>query len=402
MTSAQQTARPPAVVSLAELGNLGDNLGRNNGESRRVCLVSKFPGWIYKEYRAQLSSDDVQRLDRLIGLPPWMAQPDRDLAGSHASWPASRVVDGQHSVGVLLPLAPDSYKVDLEVRPGRTVRKMLEVDLLAQSEEQQVKRKLPAQALGARISVCASIARVGALLERQGLVYLDWSYANVFWCWRDHSAYVIDMDGCSFGCRPQIETPNWADPLVPRGREAGNESDRYRLALLIGRCLTAERGAPLETRSALKDLRMHSESVERAIDVVIRALSATIAAERPPIAAISAALDDAEGRPAFARSAAGGVTHWKAINRPRPRGTGPAPTATGSQRIPSTPGPGTTSHSANRPGSTGAVWPDAGTTRRPATVASGRQPAKPSGGTALVVWSLILLAALIVTLVLVL
>lgn len=406
MTSAQQAARPPAVIPVTELGTLGDNLGNNNGESRRVCLVPGFPAWIYKEYRAKLSGADVQRLDRLIGLPESMVKPDRDLARSHASWPASRVVNGQGSVGVLIPLAPDSYKADLETRPGRTKSKMLEVDLLAQPEDQQVKLKLPAQSLGDRISVCASIARVGALLERHGLVYLDWSYANVFWCWRDHSAFIIDMDGCSFGRRPQIETPNWADPLVPRGRKAGNETDRYRLALLIARCLTSERGDPLKARTALNSLRMHSESVEKAVEVLIRALSARTAAERPSMADMSAALDVADGLPASSRSGAGGVTHWKAVNRPKPTGTGAGRTATGSKRVPGTtkPAPDVVTVSANPAGPTGSARPGAGATRPSATASYARQPVKPSGGTATaVVWlSLFLLAALIVTLVLVL
>lgn len=406
MTSTQQAARPPAVVSVSELGTLGDNLGKNNGESRRVCLVPKFPAWIYKEYSAELRSADVQRLDRLIGLPASMAKPDRDLARSHASWPASRVVDGQGSVGVLIPLAPDSFKADLETRPGRTKSKMLEVDLLAQPEDQQVRLKLPGQSLGDRISVCASIARVGALLERSGLVYLDWSYANVFWCWRDHSAFLIDMDGCSFGCRPQIQTPNWADPLVPLGRKAGNETDRYRLALLIARCLTAERGDPLKARTALNDLRMHSESVEKAVEVLIRALSAKIAAERPSMADMSAALDVADGLPALSKSGAGGVTHWKPVNRAKPTGTGAARTATGSRSVPSTakPAPDVVTASANPTGPPGSAWPDVAATRPPVTAPYVRQPVKPSGGTAAAVvgWSLFLLAALIVTLVLVL
>ena len=106
------------------------------------------------------------------------------------------------------------------------------MDVLALPETRQAQIGIPPQSLADRISVCASIAAVGALFERHNLVYLDWSYANVFWSLFDHSAYVIDLDGCSSAAStdPVLQLGGSADAW---GENASSESDRNRMALLI-------------------------------------------------------------------------------------------------------------------------------------------------------------------------
>lgn len=392
-----QRKQVPAVISLAGLGTLGGNLSSGNGECSRVCQVPEFPGWVYKEYRAPLSLADVRRLDRLIGLPAGMVQADSALAASHASWPASRVVSGQRSVGVLIPLAPGSYQADLETRPGKKVRKMLEVDMLALPESRQEKLGLPPQSLANRLAVCASIARVGALFERHGLAYLDWSYANVFWRSNDHCAYVIDMDGCSFGPRAQIESPNWDDPLVPRGSLAGNETDRYRLALLIGRCLTSERADAVTVRTALNGMRLHSEQVERVVELLISALSAATVAERPSLESVCAALGMATRGSGGTRGTGGtgGVTGWHPVRRPAPTATGARPRPVpGSTRTkapaPKAPAPKASAPTApipKAPAASPAASSNGASTSRPlAAGGTGRQPVKSTSGSSAEAW----------------
>lgn len=316
----------PAVVSHQELGPLGKNLSEHNGESRRVCLVPVFPGWLFKEYLEPVTLPEVRRLDRLIQLRTSMDSAESALAAGHASWPGCRVVDsGRRTVGVLMPLAPDSFHYDWEVRPGRVRRQPLVIDVLALPEGRQAQLQLPPQSVADRVEVCASVARVGALFERHGLVYLDWSYANVFWSALDHAAYVIDMDGCSFGPRPQIQSPNWDDPLVPMGENAGNESDRYRLALLIGRCLTGQRGTAVEVRQALNgSLRRHSIKVERVVEMLIQALSAQNVTDRPSLLKISAALAAADTGIVSPTAPPGHVKTWRPITS-KPASSAPPP-----------------------------------------------------------------------------
>ncbi len=263
----------------------------------------------------------------------------------HTSWPASRVLDAeQKTIGVLMPLAPSTYSAHRQLPSGRREPKVLEVDVLALTEEQQKARKLPHQSLADRISVCASIAAVAALFERHGLVYLDWSYANVFWSMEDHSAYVIDLDGCSFGPRPQIHSHNWEDPQVPLGQPAGNESDRYRVALLIARCLTGLRGPVANTRTGLFALSMRQGAISEVAGLLVRALKDGSAAERPSINEIGKALQAANGTalqlgsdaPSISVSTTGGVKTWK-------------PVGTGTRGIPSPKTPASTPPAPPRP-----------------------------------------------------
>jgi hypothetical protein len=336
MTGAWSRSPVGRVLRLTEVGALGEKLGENNGESRRVCRVQKYPDWIYKEYPAPVSIDHVQRLTQLIQLPEQMTAAHKALVDEHTSWPVTRVVNAQQqTIGVLMPLAPATFSAPRQLPSGRTKLGPLEVDVLALTEARQAQMMLPSQSLADRISVCASMAAVGALFERYGLVYLDWSYANVFWSLNHHSAYVIDLDGCSFGPRLQIQSPNWADPLVPRGRQAGNESDRYRAALLIARCLTGMRADLAETRSGLFGLLLRGGPAGGVAGLLIKALGAQSTAERPSIAELSAALEAAKSqasRPGTPISSpgTGGVKQWKPLPTrgtvtPKPRVTVPLP-----------------------------------------------------------------------------
>jgi hypothetical protein len=318
-------SRPPVdrIVELSELGALGENLGENNGESRRVCRILKHPNWILKEYVGIIPPSDAARLRLLIELPEKMDQVDLALVDGHTSWPAARVVNAnQETIGVLIPRAPETFSSTRRLPSGRTLRKPLEVDVLALSPDRQTHASVPPQSLEDRISVCASIASVGALFERWRLVYLDWSYANVFWSCTEHTAYVIDLDGCSFGSRPQVQSPNWEDPLSPRGRLAGNEVDRYRLALMTARCLTGIRGDLTETRDGLLELRRQDDPTSRVAELLITSLSANTTSERPSIMELSEALDRAAGHYYHVLGPlapnAGGVKIWKPIRNRKP------------------------------------------------------------------------------------
>jgi hypothetical protein len=324
-------SRPPAgrIMRIGD-GDLGEKISEGAGESLFVCKLKNHPGWLYKAYRSPSADDSVARLDRLIGLPAGMTTPDQAIVDQHTAWPAARVINAAgRTTGVLLPMAPKSYQFEMALTGGRSVRKYLEVDHLAQAPARQQQVGLPAQSLADRISVCASIASTADLLARFGLVYLDWSYANIFWCPADHSAYLIDLDGSSFGPRPQIQTPLWEDPQVPLGTTAGNTSDRYRVALLIASCLTGQRVHEAQAaRTQLIELRKQSAEVEQLAELLLVALT-TNAADRPTIAKMKGALDavDRAARPAPPTSTRrtgtprtssvvddrGGVSNWKPI-----------------------------------------------------------------------------------------
>jgi len=338
-------SRPPAgrVMRLNDLGDLGEKVSEGNGESAYVCKLTSHPGWLYKAYRSSGPADSASRLDRLIGLPGQMSLADKSLVDARTSWPAARIVDSANrTTGVLVPLAPEEYKFEWTLPGGRSRHKFLDVDVLALSEMKQRQMGLPPQSLAERIAVCASIAAMADLLERHRLVYLDWSYANLFWRPADHSAYLIDLDGASFGPRPQIQSPQWEDPHFPLGTTAGNDSDRYRVALLITRCLTGTRVYVAEARTKLSELRTLSAEVEHLAELLILTLT-TAASSRPTIATMRAALDVADGTSAAGQTVPlGGVREWKSVHdRGSTRANPPvtAPRVTTPPRRATTPAP---------------------------------------------------------------
>lgn len=411
------------LMKLAELGVLGDNLSADTGESRRVCRLPRFPGWLFKEYRKPLTPSDADRLKKLIYLPSQMKPADLRLVNGHTAWPATQVVgSGGETLGALMPLAPASFNYQWTLRPGKVIDKPLEVDVLALSETAQRDKNLPAQSLTDRIAVCSSFAAIGGLFERHGLVYLDWSGANVFWSTTKHDAFVIDMDGCSIGPRKQIQTHSWEDPLVPMGAVAGNPSDRYRVALLAARCLTGLRGDPPETVAALQVLRRGCDDALRHVALeLIRAIDSPDKDKRPTIASISLALDFARlasstGAVPTASSGTaaglgkGGAVGWKPIT-PRTTASRPAKPATPPPRTPPTAsallfppgsGPGaTTTASAARASSQASPASPGAAARQQTVRQQSTSPAKPkatpaqsgtvSGAIGLVVVALIIL-----------
>jgi hypothetical protein len=324
MTATWSTCPFGRSVPLSDLGEKGDTISQNNGESRRVCRLEAHPEWLFKEYTKPLPPASSLRLKRLIHLPGIMNSPgDEALVNQHTSWPSARVTDGlAQTVGVLMPFAPGHYVTAIRLPSGRTLRKTLEIDLMAIPAEDQARKGLTAQALDDRIAVCTSLTSVAALFERHGVVYLDWSYANVFWSILAKSAYVIDIDGCSFEARTQIQSNSWEDPLVPRGKDAGNEVDRYRVALLTARCLTGRRATVEDTREGLVQLAGRPGSIAGVAHLLTQSLAAGRAADRPSNVIVHQAFRDlASGTRGGAATAGtghdtGGVKGWRQVRTP--------------------------------------------------------------------------------------
>jgi hypothetical protein len=157
------------------------------------------------------------------------------------SWPVAAVRDAAgQTVGCVLPQAPPKFRVPPRF-PGGDADRFLEVDWLARPGAAFARRGLTQPAYAERLSVSHGLVSVAALFGRYGLVYSDWSYSNAFYSPADHTAFVIDVDGCGRHRMPNIFQPNWDDPHTSRAVPADAQTDRYRVALLVGRLLTGER-----------------------------------------------------------------------------------------------------------------------------------------------------------------
>ncbi|RKT89206.1 hypothetical protein SAMN05421805_101762 [Saccharopolyspora antimicrobica] len=234
----------PAVIGLDELAPLQRTLSDGAGQSTGIHPIGDHPGWLAKLYRTPGGHGEATRLDELIALPATIGADDAATLSTSTSWPVARITDGDELVhGCVIPAAPDRFRQgsDGEFR---------EIDTLARTADSFARHGLRAPSRADRLRVCRNLVRVAEVLERHGLVYSDWSYSNAFWCHDDASVFVIDIDGCGTGSVPNIAQPNWDDPLTPRPDEADSRTDRFRVALLVTRCLTGQRDLTV----ALNDL----------------------------------------------------------------------------------------------------------------------------------------------------
>jgi hypothetical protein len=229
------------------------------------------------------------------------------------AWPISRVFDQWGTAGIVMPHAPASLSFTWYSPRARDDGKRhnpLEIDLLAMPNSFLDERRIPSQSASDRIRVCTTLARIGALFEKYGIVYADWSYSNAFWHPVQHSVFLLDVDGCSFGARPYVTTPNFDDPLTPPGSQVDNWTDRYRAALLIGRCLTTRR----DVHEVVDALRMMIGVVPQTLSRMITADART---HRPSLAELAVAFDG--GAAGTARQAAPvdgtGVVNWRPVRK---------------------------------------------------------------------------------------
>lgn len=277
------------VVSKDLLGEFGSPIGENNGESEGVYPLAEHPGWLLKVFKAHLISDaDTARIDQLVALAATASASDRELLGSHSSWPAARVTSTSHKTyGVVLAEAPPQYWVDLRLNHTHTKYKPLEIDWLAATPEKCRRRGVPVPSFADRVQICTDIVAVAEFLERKNLVYGDWSYANTFWSADKNSGYVIDLDGCTFGTRTSLGTQNWDDPRAP-GKQTDTFSDRYGVALLLARCLTSKRDVT-PALDALCEITAEYDATHL-YDLVRSGLIAPERGDRPTVATLLGAL----------------------------------------------------------------------------------------------------------------
>jgi hypothetical protein len=183
-------------------------------------------------------------------------------------------------------MAPEQYRCELR-RGGFSERRFVEIDWLAKSDESIWGIGLPYPGFEGRLAACRRLTELAAILESLGLVYSDWSFSNAFWSPEQRSVYLIDVDGCQPHKMPDIHQPNWADPLTPQGTDADEYTDRYRLGLLVAKCMTGRRDAHAFHTVAAS----HWQNQPAVSDVLLDMLLATDRERRPSAAQLNLALN---------------------------------------------------------------------------------------------------------------
>ena len=214
-----------AVVKREDL-DVGDEIG--SGGQAIVYRLLSHSQILFKEYRGVRIDPDG--LDRLIDWRTGLNAGDRDLLDRSASWPRSRVVNDDATVGVLIPEAPECFKIDV-----RGSSKLNEVQYLAFGDRAR-KLGLELPGPGERAGIIATLADLLELFDRHRIVHGDISFKNVLWSTKtDASTYLLDCDGALQGrhrsALPQVTTQHWTDPRVQKSTIARPDVDSDRLAL---------------------------------------------------------------------------------------------------------------------------------------------------------------------------
>ncbi|WP_067792244.1 hypothetical protein [Actinomadura formosensis] len=231
------------VTELAEVAAAGARIAGENGQSTAVYESAAHPGWLVKRYKPGSPEEPPEVLDRLIGLPAAMTPHDRALVDEATCWPVSRVVSDGTTAGVVLAKAPAEFSVRVHTPFGPPESVPLSLDQLVQTgREFYEARDMAVPDSRERLRVARNVLRVAALLERHGVVYGDWSYANLFWARGTGRIFLIDMDSCGLSSRPWVECNSWDDPAVRPGERLTVHTDRYKVAVTVLRALTGVRG----------------------------------------------------------------------------------------------------------------------------------------------------------------
>lgn len=235
-----------ADVDLAELV-LGEELG-SGGQGRVVEVAGgRHQGLVYKQYT--LPGADAEALLRLVRAPESLSPNERERLFSLSSWPLARVISSGRLSGFLMRRIPDAFL-------GRLKSGHLQL------QEAQYLMYPPKPLWGdirpptveVRLELAKQYVSLFQLLHSHSLVIGDVSMANLLWsAVGTGRVFILDCDGIRCAGRspvlPQAVTLDWEDPQMPAtGSEL--ESDRYKLALLVGRVLARNSavrpGEPLE------------------------------------------------------------------------------------------------------------------------------------------------------------
>jgi hypothetical protein len=222
----------PADVPVSAL-DLGAKLG--SGGQGEVFQVRNRPGEVFKRYLSP--AVNAAALTALVAFPESLEERDREVLRRQTAWPLARVTDNARVIGFLMREVPTSF-----YGTTRAGSKLRELQYLLYPRKPLWGDIIPLDTTG-RVEVALEFVRLGQILQGHAVVIGDISMRNVLWAHGfPAQIYLIDCDGCAVGngppVLPQPETPDWTDPkLPPTGADL--DTDRYKVALLVGRVLAA-------------------------------------------------------------------------------------------------------------------------------------------------------------------
>lgn len=190
---------------------------------------------VYKEYMPQAGHVNAKALAELVDFGHQRTGEVGSLL-AQCAWPVARVVHEGRVTGFLMPHVPQEF-----YGPIGGKSKLVELQYLLY-EPNWAWLDLHQPDIRGRLEVATQSAKLIDLLHVHGWVVGDMSFRNLLWRpGAPYKVFLLDCDGLRrHGEEPvlrQAHTPDWDDPHQPSsGPEL--DTDRYKLALLVGRVLS--------------------------------------------------------------------------------------------------------------------------------------------------------------------
>jgi DNA-binding helix-hairpin-helix protein with protein kinase domain len=221
-------------IELNEI-SLGGDIGRG-GQGRVIRVIGVERRIVYKEYL--MPDPDAEALQALVSLPGELSANDRQLLNQQAAWPLARVYRDGNLTGFIMPEIPETF-LSLNAAGHPHLRELQY--LLYEPKPMWGQIVADDVDVRTRLSIASQFARLVGMLHAHSLVIGDISMRNILWEPGGRPGiYLIDCDGIRRrGWRsvlPQTATPDWDDPMMPKSG-SDRDTDRYKVALLVGRVL---------------------------------------------------------------------------------------------------------------------------------------------------------------------
>lgn len=191
---------------------------------------------VYKEYMPQAGQVNGTALAELVEFGHRETGGERGALLAQCAWPIARVVNGDRVTGFLMPHVPKNFYGTIGGKP-----KLVELQYLLY-EPNWAWQDLHQPDLTGRLEIATLAAKLIDLLHTHGWVIGDLSFRNLLWRpGAPYEVFMLDCDGLRrHGAEPvlrQAHTPDWNDPHQPSSGP-DLDTDRYKLALLVGRVLS--------------------------------------------------------------------------------------------------------------------------------------------------------------------